>query len=238
MMEGRAAFITGGTGAVGPAVVARLLEEGYRVAVSYRKAAEWEALARARERERREGRLEGFETDVTDEGSLERGLNAAAARFQGLSSLVHLAGGYTGGTPVRSVDAATVRGMIELNLLSSFWAAKHAIPHVARSGTGRLLFVSSRAAIEPQAGAAAYAASKAGLAALVGALARELKEEGVTVNAIAPSVIDTAANRAAMPKADFSRWVRPESIAALLAFLASDAASAITGTLIPIHGRS
>jgi NAD(P)-dependent dehydrogenase (short-subunit alcohol dehydrogenase family) len=237
-MDGRAAFITGGTGAVGPAVVARFLDDGYGVAVTYRRAAEWESLAAARATDARDGRLLGFEADVTSEDSMRQALESASSRFQGISVLVHLAGGYAGGVPVSSVEGSTVRGMIDLNLLSSFWAAKHAIPHVVKALGGRLLFVSSRGAVEPQAGAAAYAAAKAGVVALVGSLAKELRESSVTVNAIAPSVIDTTANRAAMPRADFTRWVRPEAIAAVLAFLASDAAASITGALIPIYGRN
>jgi NAD(P)-dependent dehydrogenase (short-subunit alcohol dehydrogenase family) len=128
--------------------------------------------------------------------------------------------------------------MLELNLLSAFWAAKHAIPYVKTSGSGRLLFVSSRGAVAPSAGTAPYAAAKLGLHALVGTLALELRDAHVTANAVLPSMVDTPQNRAAMPRADHGSWVRADQVAALLAFLGSEASSAVTGALIPIYGRA
>ena len=126
--------------------------------------------------------------------------------------------------------------MFETNLLSAFWAARHTISHLRRAGDGRLLFISSRGAVECYPGAAPYAAAKLGLHALVQTLAKELRDSGVTANAVLPSIIDTAQNRASMPDADFSRWVSPEAVAGLLAYLASGEASAISGALIPIYG--
>ena len=234
----RTAFVTGGTGGVGRVVVARFLADGYRVAVPYRSEVEWTALVRAHEEAARSGALHGMVADVTDEDSVADAASTAASTLGGIRVLAHIAGGYKGGVDVERMEARDVRGMIEVNLLSAFWAAKHVIPHAKRAGSGRLLFVSSRGAVEFHAGASAYAASKAGLHGLVGTLARELRADGVTANAILPSVIDTDANRASMPKARFDDWVRPEQIAALLAFLASDAASAVSGALIPIYGRA
>jgi len=136
------------------------------------------------------------------------------------------------------VDGKTVRQMIDTNLLTAMWAAKHVIPHAKRSGAGRLVFISSRGAIECYPGSAAYAAAKAGLLALAVTLSKELKESGVTANAVLPSVIDTAANRASMPRADHSTWVEPAEIAGLLSYLASKGAQAVSGALIPIYGRA
>jgi len=239
MAEGRSGvFVTGGTGGLGRAVVARFLSDGYRVAVSYRQAEEWRALSARHADAAGAGSLLGMEADLGEEGSTRQAIDRAATAFGGLSALVHLAGGYAGGTPVSAIEERTVRGMIDSNLLSAFWASKHAIPHLKNSGRGRLLFVSSRGAVETYPGAAAYAASKAGVEALALTLAKELRKEGVTANAIRPGVIDTPGNRAAMPDADPSHWVPPESIAALLAFLASEAAAPISGALIPIYGRS
>ena len=232
------AFVTGGTGALGRAVVGRFLADGLPVAVSYRNAAEWRELSGANADAAGAGRLLGYEADVTAEDSIGGAIGTAVNALGGLRVLAHLAGGYAGGTPVESIDARTVRTMIDLNLVSAFWAAKHAIPHLKRSGAGRLLFVSSRGAVECYPGAAAYAAGKAGLHALVGTLTKELRDAGVTANAILPSVIDTPANRSSMPDAKFDRWVRPEEVAALLSYLASEAASATSGALIPIHGRA
>jgi len=232
------AFITGGTGALGTAVSQAFLKSGHRVAVTYRGAREWEVLAAAERAAVASGRLLGLATDVTDEASVAAAVAAASQSFGRLDILVHVAGGYAGGTDVERVEGTIVRGMIELNLVSAFWAAKHVIPHAKRHGRGRLLFISSRGAVECGPGAAAYAAAKMGLHALVQTLAKELKREGVTANAVLPSVIDTAANRAGIPGGTFEDWVKPETIADLLLFLASEAASATSGALVPVYGRA
>jgi NAD(P)-dependent dehydrogenase (short-subunit alcohol dehydrogenase family) len=233
-----AAWITGGTGALGAAVARSFVTAGYRVAVTYRGVEEWNSLAGSERVAVASGYLLGIETDVTDEASVRQAATAANQAFGRLDVLVHVAGGYAGGSPVENVEARTVRSMIDTNLVSAFWAAKHAIPHAKRHGRGRLLFISSRGAVEPAAGSAAYAAAKLGLHALVQALAKELKREGVTANAVLPSVIDTAANRASMPDGKFDDWVKPEAIAQLLLFLASEAAAATSGALVPIYGRA
>lgn len=238
MAPAGAAFVTGGTGALGRAVVGRFLADGLSVAVTYHVESEWKDLAAAEQAASGSGSLRGFLADVTDESSLRVAVEGAASAFGGLRVLAHLAGGYSGGVHVEALDVATVRHMLDLNLVSAFWAAKHVIPHAKRSGAGRLFFVSSRGAVECYPGAAAYAAAKAGLHALVGTLAKELKESGVTANAILPSVIDTAANRVSMPKADPKTWVSPHQVAALLSYLASAGAEAVSGALIPIYGRA
>jgi len=233
-----AAFITGGTGAVGSAVARAFLAAGYRVAVTYRGAEGWSALRAAERNAADEGRLLGLSVDVTDPSAVRRAADKAAGDLDGLDVLLHVAGGFSGGKNVDAVEPETVRAMIDLNLLSAFWAARAVAPHAKRSARGRLLFVSSRGALEPGSGAAAYAASKLGLHALVASLANELKDAGVTANAVLPGLIDTPANRRAMPKGAFDDWVKPEAIAATLLFLASDEASSTSGALIPIYGRS
>ena len=237
-MAAGSAFVTGGTGALGQAVTGRFLRDGYRVAVTYRAENEWAALKREHEAAAGTGFVLGFKSDVTQAESLREAVDSAVQQFGDLRVLIHLAGGYRGGERVESVAESTVRGMMELNLISAFWAAKHAIPHLKRATDGRLLFVSSRGAVECYPGASAYAAAKLGLHALVQTLAKELKREGVTANAILPSVIDTPANRAAMPDADFSAWVTPDAVAGLLAYLASREAGATSGALVPIYGRA
>ena len=233
-----AALVTGGTGALGSAVVARFLGDGLAVAVTYVVEKEWQDLAGAEKDAARDGRLVGLRADLVDEAAVESAVGAAAKALGGLRVLAHLAGGYAGGMDVESMDEKTARRMIDTNLVTAFWAAKHVIPHAKRSGAGRLVFISSRGAIECYPGAAAYAATKAGLLALAVTLSKELKESGVTANAILPSVIDTPANRAAMPKADPATWVKPAEVAGLLSYLASKGAQAVTGALIPIYGRA
>ncbi|HEU4725326.1 MAG TPA: SDR family NAD(P)-dependent oxidoreductase [Candidatus Eisenbacteria bacterium] len=238
MAETAAAWITGGTGALGSVVSRAFLGAGYRVAVTYRGAKEWDALAASEREAMAAGRLLGVATDVTDEESVRQSASTAHDAFGRLDVLVHVAGGYAGGASVEAIDARTVRGMIDTNLVSAFWAAKHVIPHAKRHGRGRLLFISSRGALETYPGASAYAAAKLGLHGLVQTLAKELKHDGVTANAVLPSIIDTAANRAAMPDGKFDDWVKPDAIAQLLLFLASEAAAATSGALVPIYGRA
>lgn len=236
-MAADSALITGGTGALGRAVTGRFLADGYRVAVTYRSEGEWEGLGALNPAAVQSESLLGLRADVTQTDSVRAAVEIAARRFGGLRVVVHLAGGYSGANAVESVDESTVRGMIELNLLSAFWVSKHAIPHVKRAKDGRLLFVSSRGALECYPGAAAYAAAKLGLHALVQTLSKELRESGVTANAVLPSLIDTPPNRASMPDADFAKWVRPEAVADLLAFLARSEAASTSGALVPIYGR-
>lgn len=233
-----AAIVTGGTGALGSAVTRAFLAGGYRVAATYRTAKEWDALAASEREAVAGGRLLGIEADVTDEASMGAAVASAARAFGRLDVLLHVAGGFAGGSNVESIDAKTVRSMMDLNLVSAFWAAKHVIPHAKKNARGRLLFVSSRGAVEASPGAAAYAASKLGLHALVQTLSKELKNDGVTAHAVLPSVIDTAANRASSPGAAYDKWVKPEAIADLLLSLASDRASATSGALVPIYGRA
>ena len=238
MPAGEAALVTGGTGGLGRAVVARFLSDGMAVAVTYLAEKEWQDLAAAEAEASRAGRLQGFRADLMDEDAVRGAVEASAKSLGGLRVLAHLAGGYAGGVDVEQLDAKSARLMIDLNLMSAVWASKHAIPHLKRSGAGRIIFISSRGAIECYPGAAPYAAAKAGLLALAATLSKELKESGVTANAVLPSVIDTAANRAGMPRADHEKWVKPAEIAGLLSYLASKGAQAVTGAFIPIYGRA
>jgi len=232
------ALITGGTGQLGRVVAARFLSEGFRVAVTFREPREWALLAAAEAEASGSGRLLGIRADVTDHASMGSAVDECLRAFGSIRVLLHLAGGYAGGTPVESLDERVVRGMIDLNLVSAFWAAKHALPSIKAAGSGRLLFVSSRGAIEAYPGAAPYAAAKAGLHALVATLAKELRGSGATANAILPSIIDTPANRAAMPDAKHRDWVPPEAVASLLSYLASEAAASTSGALVPIYGSA
>jgi len=174
------------------------------------------------------------EADVTTVA----GCAAAVSAAEPVDTLVHLVGGFAGGSPVAQSDEAVWDQMMNLNLRSAFLMIRAALPNMIERRRGRILAIGSRAGVEPLAGFSAYTVSKSGLGTLIKTVALEVKDSGITANVVLPSVIDTPANRAAMPKADYSKWVTPQSIAHLLVWLASDAASDVNGAAIPIYGRA
>jgi NAD(P)-dependent dehydrogenase (short-subunit alcohol dehydrogenase family) len=163
--------------------------------------------------------------------------DTVVAKFQRIDVLVHLVGGFGGGKSVAETDDATFERMLDMNLRSAFYIGRAVVPHMRKQGSGRILAIGSRAAAEPQPMIAAYSASKAALVSLMRTLALENKDRGISVNVILPGTMDTPANRAADPNADFSKWVQPVQVAGMLLHLASDAASQITGAVIPVYGR-
>ena len=201
-----------------------------------------EALARgARIAERRPCALAGPATpdrlelggvDLTDAAQAKKAIDAAATHFGRLDALINIAGGFAF-EAVADGDPKTWQRMYALNVTTALNASRAAIPHLAASGAGRIVNVGAMGALQAGAGMGAYAASKAGVHRLTEALAAEQKGR-ITVNAVLPSTIDTAANRASMPKADFAKWVTPKELAEVILFLAGDAASAVTGALIPV----
>lgn len=153
-----------------------------------------------------------------------------------IDALIHLVGGFSGGKSIAETDDKTWDLMMNVNLRVAFNAIRAVLKPMIAARHGRIVAIGSRAAVEPSPNLAAYAVSKAALVALVKNTAAEVKAFGITANVVLPSTIDTAANRKAMPKSDFSKWVTPESIAKTLLWLASDAASDISGAVIPIYG--
>jgi NAD(P)-dependent dehydrogenase (short-subunit alcohol dehydrogenase family) len=151
---------------------------------------------------------------------------------------VHILGGFGGGQPIAETSDKTWDGMMTLNLRAAFCAMRAVLKPMTAAKYGRIVAVGSRAAVEATPNFAAYSVSKAGLVALVKNVAAEGKDLGITSNVVLPSTIDTAANRQAMPKSDFSRWVQPESIAKTLVYLASKEAGDVSGAVIPIYGRA
>jgi NAD(P)-dependent dehydrogenase (short-subunit alcohol dehydrogenase family) len=232
----RVALITGGTGALGRAVTGAFVEAGATVAVTFRKESEVpETRAALADR----GQAPIFiQTEVSREAEVQRAVETVAKRFGRLDILLHLAGGYVGDVPVAEMPEETWDRMLASNLKSAFLCCKHAVPVMQTNRWGRIVTVSSRAAVKVFPGIAAYAAAKAGLLALTEVLAAEVRADGITVNSVLPSVIDTPANRRAMPDADPSPWVKPEEIARLMLFLCTDAAREISGAAIPIYGRA
>ncbi len=244
-LAGRVALVTGGTGALGQAVVRVLLDAGARV-VATRREAPGEGVAQPggslapghQSGTAGNERLSFISADLTDEQAVERMIQEIVARHARLDILMNTVGGYRAGQPVTDLDAQTWQAMLNLNLQTTFFASKHAARVMARQRSGRIVSVSSRAALAGRRNAAAYAVSKAAVITLTEAQAEELRDAGVTVNAVLPSIIDTPANRQAMPTADTSRWPTPEEVARVMVFLASDDASIISGASIPVYGRA
>jgi NAD(P)-dependent dehydrogenase (short-subunit alcohol dehydrogenase family) len=163
---------------------------------------------------------------------------AEALELGPIEALVHILGGFGGGQPIAETSDKTWDGMMTLNLRAAFCAMRAVLKPMTAEKYGRIVAVGSRAAVEAMPNFAAYSVAKAGLVALVKNVAAEGKDLGITANVVLPSTIDTAANRQAMPKSDFSRWVRPESIAKTLVYLASKEAGDVSGAVIPIYGRA
>jgi NAD(P)-dependent dehydrogenase (short-subunit alcohol dehydrogenase family) len=224
--------VTGGTGALGVGVVDVLRAAGHRVLVTW--VVEGEA---ARARGAWGDAVELRRLDVGDAGAVSALADELDERDPAWG-LVHLVGGYLDGAPVAGMDLEALDGQIALNLRTTAVSMRAFLPGMQRRGGGRVVATSSRAALRPFAGAGAYAASKAGVIALVGAAAEEAKQDGVTVNCVVPSVIDTPANRRASPGADPARWVAPEAIGHVVRFLLSPEAGALTGAAIPVYGRA
>jgi NAD(P)-dependent dehydrogenase (short-subunit alcohol dehydrogenase family) len=211
----RVAVVTGVTGGLGPAVQQAFERAGYRVAGISRK-----------------------EADVTNAESVERAISQVVERLGGINVLVNVAGGFAGGKHVQETELSTWEHMLSLNLTSTFLCCRAVIPHMLSAGYGRIVNVSSRTAVQPAAGLSAYNVSKAGVVTLTETLAAELRGSNVTANAVLPSVVDTPANRAAMPTADASLWVKPEQIAAVILDLASDRWGIVSGASIPVYGEA
>jgi NAD(P)-dependent dehydrogenase (short-subunit alcohol dehydrogenase family) len=226
-------IVTGGTGGLGQGVCRELLSAGHPLVVTWVVEAERDRMGELFA----DDALELRRVDVLDPAAMSALAEAVDAEA-GLAGLVHLVGGYHDGDPIATLELAAWDRQMELNLRSLAIAMRAVMPALIRADGGRVVAVSSRAAVRPFAGASAYAASKAGVIAAVAAAAEEVRERGITVNCVLPSVIDTPGNRAAMPDADPSRWVRPEEIGAVIRFLCSPAAGAVTGAAIPVYGRA
>lgn len=216
-------MLLGASGGLGGAVVAAFLHSGARVAGTSRK---WTAAP--------EGII-ALNADLTRRGEAERTVESAVEALGGLDAAVHLTGGFAMDGPIAHTSIETFDRMMDLNLRAAFSLFRAAAPAVSH-GRGRLVAIGSLAALTPGPGLSAYAASKAGLHALIQVLAAEGRTAGYTANAILPATIDTAANRAAMPGADFTKWVPPARIADKLVWLLSDAGAGTTGALIPMEG--
>jgi NAD(P)-dependent dehydrogenase (short-subunit alcohol dehydrogenase family) len=233
--EGKVAVVAGGTGGLGRAVSEAFLDEGATVIVTYRTPAEFDALVHAAGANG--ARLEGQRVDVTDETESRQLIEGTLAQHKRLDALINTVGGYAGGVKLWDLDTKVLENMLNLNLRSGYALSRAVVPAMLKQGYGSIVNVAAKAALDHPAGAAAYAASKAAALAMLDSLAMEVAGTGVRVNSVLPSIIDTAANRKAMPRADFAKWPKPEDIARVIVFLCSDAAKVIHGASIPVYGN-
>jgi NAD(P)-dependent dehydrogenase (short-subunit alcohol dehydrogenase family) len=231
--SGKVVLVAGGTGGLGRAVSLAFLDEDASVIVTYRDREEFAALQDIAGTTRP---LEGHAVDVTEESAVAQFIDEVMAKHDRLDAMINTVGAYAGGKKLWDLDTKVFDRMIALNLRSGLLLSRAVIPPMLKTGRGAIVNVASKAAVEHTPGDAAYAASKAGALAMMGSLAEELKGTGVRVNSILPSVIDTEANRKAMPKADFGKWPKPEDIARVILFFCSDDAKVIHGAALPVYG--
>src|SRR5215470_17682468 len=227
----RDVVVTGGTGALGTGIVGALLAAGATCHVPYLHDAE---AQRFPHRTNARVNLIG-DAQLTEEATITR-------LYEGIPALwasIHLAGGFAA-KPTTETGKRDLMQQIETNLVTCFLCSREAVKAMKRSGSGRIVNVAARPALEWRTGAGmtAYAASKAAVAAFSAALAEEVAKAGILVNAIAPSIMDTPANRAAIPKADYAAWPKVEEVAATIVFLASADNKVTRGAIVPVYGKS
>jgi NAD(P)-dependent dehydrogenase (short-subunit alcohol dehydrogenase family) len=225
--ESKIILISGAKGGLGNSVTAGFLEVGATV------------IGTAREIGRDDFPHPKFSAVAADLSRSEnaRGLVDGIVREHGrIDGLVHLIGGFAGGQPVADTDDATLDRMLDLNLRCAFYTLRAVLPHMRKQGTGRIVAIGSKAALEPSPTVGVYAASKAALVSLVRTVARENSDRGIAANVVLPGTMDTPANRAGNPGADFSKWVQPDQVARLLVHLVLGDASQISGAVIPVYG--
>jgi NAD(P)-dependent dehydrogenase (short-subunit alcohol dehydrogenase family) len=232
----RVVLVAGGTGGLGRAVSLAFLKERARVTVTYRKQEELDELKKLAAENG--SQVDGYNVDVIDEAEVSKLVDGIVARHGRLDALVNTVGGYAGGVKLWELDTKIFEQMLALNLRSGYALSRAAVRVMLKQGSGAIVNVAAKAAIDHGAGASAYAASKAAAVAMIDSLAEDLKGSGVRANSILPSIIDTEANRKAMPKADFAKWPKAEDIARVIVFLCSDDSKVIHGAAVPVFGNS
>ncbi|HEX9614828.1 MAG TPA: SDR family oxidoreductase [Bacteroidota bacterium] len=223
-LKGKTAIVTGGTGGLGRAIVERFVRESMVVVVAARKPGSVPEGA------------ELISADVTRESDVRDLFAKTASKHGGVHILVNAAGGYLGGKKVSDVSLDEWQQMMSLNLLSAFLCTREALRHMQGKPYGRIINISAMTALEPAAGKAPYAISKAGVSLLTEIVAQEVKGTGITINAIAPGIILTDANKSSMPKADSTKWVKPADIADTICQLCSESNGVISGTTLRAFG--
>jgi NAD(P)-dependent dehydrogenase (short-subunit alcohol dehydrogenase family) len=235
---GKTVLVAGGTGGLGRAVTLAFLEQGARVFVPYQSDGDFSSLQLAAGE--RADMLTGRTLDVTNDAAVQKLVDEIAAAHGRLDVLVNAVGGYVGGPKAWELDTSQLDRMLALNLKSGWALSRAAARTMLAQGSGAIVNVASKAAVEHSAGASAYAATKAAAVAFMDSMAEDLRGTGVRVNSVLPSIIDTPANRKAMPGADFTHWPKPEEIARVILFLASDDARVVRvvhGAAVPVYGN-
>ena len=227
-MQRKTILITGAKGGLGTYVTDAFLKSGAAVAGISRSIKQSDFPSNS---------FTAFPAELSDSRSAGGVASAIKERFGRIDALVHLMGGYSGGKSVPETDDQTFDHMFDLNLRSAFYIFRAVIPLMRQSAGGRIIAIGSRAAESAAPGLAAYAAFKTALVSLVKSVASENSDRGITANVILPGTMDTPANRTNEPHADYSRWIQPQNVADLILWLASDAASQVSGTVIPVYGR-
>ena len=226
-----AVLVAGGTGALGQGVLGALLDAGHQVTATW--VVEHE-LERVKADFGGHAGLTLVQADLMDAEAVEE----VVAGVDGLGAVVNLVGGWAGGCKVHEIEPDDFHAMLQINLRPLFLLARAAAPRMVEAGGGSIVGVSARAALEPGSGQAAYNTAKAGVLAFIRSLDADYREAGLRANVVLPSVIDTPANRAAMPDSDHSRWVPPAQIGAVIEFLVSDRSAPTAGAAIPVYGRA
>jgi NAD(P)-dependent dehydrogenase (short-subunit alcohol dehydrogenase family) len=220
---GQTAIVTGGTGALGSVVTARLVALGARVAIPARS-----------DEKGGKSNIMVVKTDLRNEEETGRFVGEVYDRFGSIEVVVNAAGGYAGGKRIEELSAADVMEMLELNALSAFHTCTKSLAFMKRSGYGRIVNIAAMTGLHPQSGAGAYAIAKRAVVTLTETLAIENRRTGITANAVAPGTIDTPANRKSMPGSNFSKWVSPEQVTDVILFLASRESAAVSGNVIEL----
>lgn len=230
-LSGKIALVTGGTGALGSVITKRLSDEGAYVFATYRSEKELAQLHDSLTK-----KITTIKADVTDERQVAELYSSIISSQQRIDIVINAVGGYLPQKNITEVSLQEWDSMMDINLKSAFLSTREALKAMKGQPYGRIINISAMVGLNPSAGRAPYAISKAGVSMFTAIVAQEQKGTGITINAIAPSIIATAANKASMPDADHSKWVKPEEIAEAIIYLCSEAGAAITGTTLKAYG--
>jgi NAD(P)-dependent dehydrogenase (short-subunit alcohol dehydrogenase family) len=226
-MNGKVVLVTGANGGLGTSVARAFLDAGATVVGTSRKIEQSEFAS---------PNFTAIPGEISTSDGAKTLIEKMVARFGRIDVLAHTVGGFAGGQAVAATDDATFQRMMELNLYATFYLLRAALPVMRTTGHGRIIAIGSKAAVDPGANVGAYSASKAAMVSLIRTVAAENVDAGITANVILPGTMDTPANRRDMADADFSKWVRPESVASLMVWLAGAAGKDVNGAVIPVFG--